>query len=430
MTLLKIELLAIGAANNGMYILKKFFQSGVRCIETGGQMRVGFTNKKKSPWVADYQVVAVEAGQKISKRVRRYFRTKSEAKDCCDEMTRKYLADLEKPIISTSTIQSVAQMYLDHHFVRKSPNYKSNEAQRLEYWLAVLGPARSPMSIEVTEIENVLSTLLAAGRAHSTVAHYRAIFGSFWKFCLKRKFVDFDIMTDVMEIKKRPKRIIRALTDDQCNQLMAHMGLAAKRCILLFLHLGLRAGELFGDETKGRRPMCVEDVDWDKDAVLVFSNEQEGETKGHAERWLPLDDVTRTIFREAGSGPVVGDAEYWWFRDQMEKAAQRSGLGHATIHQLRHTFCSMNLANGVPEAVVSSWLGHKDSSITKRYTHLNEVLNEEYRDKITIGEMGLAPVPRFSTPSETTTPDFLMEIRGLQKNDLRSQRDSNPRSLP
>ena len=393
-------------------------------------MGVKHYEKRKLPWLADYRIVVIENGRKITKRGRRFFRTKLEARAYYEEMTLKYREDLEKPIINVPTLQEAAQMYLDNHFIRKSPNYKHVEAQRLEYWLAVLGPMRRLNEIAPMEVEDVLNTLLKAGRAHTTVAKYKQVFGTFWKFCTKRRLIDYDIMADVMEIVKRQKKIIKALTQEECETLMTFMSPPARRCFLLILHLGVRAGELFGDKRKGRRPMCVEDVDWDLDAVHIFSNELEGETKGHAERWIPLDDVARTLFREARSGPVTGDAEYWWFRDQIEKAAQRSGLGHATIHQLRHSFASMNIAAGVPELVVSAWLGHKDSTITKRYTHLNKVLNDKYRDKITIGEIGLAPVPRFSTLSKNKPSDFSLEIGGLQKKSWRSQRDSNPRSLP
>lgn len=381
-------------------------------------MSVSFEKGRKRPWKADFQVVEVKHGQKITKRRRRYFRTKSEARACYDEMCRKYLDDLEKPLINVPTLQNAAQEYLDQHFVRKSPNYKHNEAQRLEYWLAVLKPHRLLTDILPVEIDRVLTVFLKANRAHTTVAKYRAAFQGLWKFCMRRRYVNYDLLADVSEIPRRPKRKIQALTEAQCEMLLAQMSLPARRCFLLLLHLGIRAGELFGDSRKGRRPMTVEDVDWERDAVHVFSNEEEGETKGHDDRWAPLDDVTRAIFAEVGHGPVCGDAEYWWFRDQMEKAAQRSGVGHATMHQLRHSFASINLANGVPEAVVQAWLGHKDSSITKRYTHLGEVLNEEYRGKIGIGETALAPVPRFLGIPKKANDSFPLKIATFQKNNV------------
>lgn len=377
-----------------------------------------YPSRTARPWVADFPVLGTVQGQRVTKRQRRFFRTKSEAEACCAERERQYQLDRQKPVLDVPNLQHAAQAYLDHHFVRKSPNYKHNEAQRLEYWLAVLGPTRELTTIQPMEIERVLVRLLEVNRAHTTVAKYRANFEGFWKHCLKRRWITSNLFDEVMEVKPRAKRKIRALTETECQQLLAHMSPPAQRCFLLLLHLGLRAGELFGDVRKGRRPMCGKDVDWDHDAVHIFSNEEDGETKGHEDRWLPLDDVTRPIFQEVGGGPVCGDAEYWWFRDQIEKAAQRAGLGHATIHQLRHTFASLNLANGVPESVVQAWLGHKDSAITKRYTHLNRVLNHEYRGKITLGENCLAPVPTLYRHSEGAKNVIPFHSRHLHKSNL------------
>lgn len=376
-------------------------------------MKVTKYSNRKRPWAADYTVINIVSDQKVEKRKRCFFLTKSEAERYLEQMILEYQAALKRPHHKSHSLAEAAQLYLDQHFVRKSKSYKVNEAQRLEYWMAVLGEHRKLEEILPHEIDDVLNALLDAGRAHTTVSKYRALFANFWKFCMKRQLVQHNIVLDVIEVKKRPKRIVKALTEDECNALMAHMSLPARRCFLLLLHLGVRAGELFGGLRKTRRPMMVEDVDWEHDAVHIFSNEAEGYTKGYAERWVPLDDVSRAIFEEAGSGFVVGDADFWWFRHQLETAAERCGIGHANMHQLRHTFCSMQLAAGIPEHVVSAWLGHKDSTITKRYSHLNRVLSEEYRNKILIGESALALVPRNPRIRKHKTPDFALEIKGF-----------------
>lgn len=47
-----------------------------------------------------------------------------------------------------------------------------------------------------------------------------------------------------------------------------------------------------------------------------------------------------------------------------------NGLKHVTPHGLRHTYCSILLANNVPIQTVSKYMGHSDSSITLRvYSH-------------------------------------------------------------
>lgn len=59
------------------------------------------------------------------------------------------------------------------------------------------------------------------------------------------------------------------------------------------------------------------------------------------------------------------------FRRGFELAVQRSGIGKVRIHDLRHTFASFLVREGVPIYHVSQLLGHSDVRITQRYAHLS-----------------------------------------------------------
>lgn len=48
----------------------------------------------------------------------------------------------------------------------------------------------------------------------------------------------------------------------------------------------------------------------------------------------------------------------------------RAGIGHVRIHDLRHTFASFLIRQGIPLYHVSQLLGHSDIRITQRYAHL------------------------------------------------------------
>ena len=52
------------------------------------------------------------------------------------------------------------------------------------------------------------------------------------------------------------------------------------------------------------------------------------------------------------------------------------------LHDLRHTFASHAVMNGVPVPVVSRLLGHSDSSMTLRYAHLGDREIEEAAERI------------------------------------------------
>jgi len=62
---------------------------------------------------------------------------------------------------------------------------------------------------------------------------------------------------------------------------------------------------------------------------------------------------------------------YKSFRSAFEKAVQKAGLDDFTFHDLRHTFASRLVMSGVDLPTVKELLGHKDISMTLRYTHLS-----------------------------------------------------------
>ena len=63
------------------------------------------------------------------------------------------------------------------------------------------------------------------------------------------------------------------------------------------------------------------------------------------------------------------------------------------VHSLRHTFASMAAAIGFPEAIVAKLLGHKQQSMTARYTHLTEDAVQQAADKITRRIAALLNIP-------------------------------------
>lgn len=56
--------------------------------------------------------------------------------------------------------------------------------------------------------------------------------------------------------------------------------------------------------------------------------------------------------------------DYWW-----RKARAAAGLGHVTIHDLRHAAASAMVNAGVDLATVGAVLGHKSAASTRRYSH-------------------------------------------------------------
>src|SRR5262245_66534370 len=59
------------------------------------------------------------------------------------------------------------------------------------------------------------------------------------------------------------------------------------------------------------------------------------------------------------------------FRTAFERAVAQAGLEDFTFHDLRHTFTSRLVMSGVDLPTVKDLLGHKNITMTLRYSHLS-----------------------------------------------------------
>jgi integrase len=66
-----------------------------------------------------------------------------------------------------------------------------------------------------------------------------------------------------------------------------------------------------------------------------------------------------------------------------KKILKDSGLEHLRFHDLRHTFATLALQNGIDVKTVSSMLGHFDAGFTLRtYTHVTRQMQESAAEKM------------------------------------------------
>ena len=74
------------------------------------------------------------------------------------------------------------------------------------------------------------------------------------------------------------------------------------------------------------------------------------------------------------------------FRHTHEKILEAAGIEHIRFHDLRHTFATLSLQNGVDVKTLSSALGHYSAGITlNTYTHVTQKARREAAD--TIGQV-------------------------------------------
>ncbi|MCT4654304.1 MAG: site-specific integrase [Cohaesibacter sp.] len=74
--------------------------------------------------------------------------------------------------------------------------------------------------------------------------------------------------------------------------------------------------------------------------------------------------------------PYQGLGKFW------RKLLKDAGVDHARLHDLRHTYASIAISEGIPLAVVGCLLGHRDPSTTQRYAHILDNTQEEAVEQV------------------------------------------------
>jgi integrase len=115
-------------------------------------------------------------------------------------------------------------------------------------------------------------------------------------------------------------------------------------------------------------------------------------TKSHRARTLPLHDELKPVLAGLGRladgfafhGPLGGRLKPDTVRNILKRdvlpalagtfpaRGDGQGIVAGRLHGFRHYFCSVSAGSGVPEQVLMSWLGHRDSDMIHHYYHLRQ----------------------------------------------------------
>lgn len=131
------------------------------------------------------------------------------------------------------------------------------------------------------------------------------------------------------------------------------------RSLLIFaLHTGMRKGEIFN--------LRWQEVDFSRRTLMIVKS------KNGEKRTIPmshtLSNMLSTIKVRHISGRVfpISDRS---LRVAFENAKEKAGIENFRIHDLRHTFATRLVQNGVDLYKLKELLGHKTITMTMRYAH-------------------------------------------------------------
>lgn len=153
-----------------------------------------------------------------------------------------------------------------------------------------------------------------------------------------------------------------------------------KDLFVFLLYTGLRKGEVAG--------LTWDDIDFEKNTIRVNKaisfDTNKGSLKGTKtdnDRIIPILDKTRPILESRANNKESKYVFYKQDKGQLSDIAIKRMLEsfkketdvEFSLHQLRHTFCTMLYYSGISTKKAQQLMGHKSLKVTLEiYTHLDE----------------------------------------------------------
>ncbi len=233
--------------------------------------------------------------------------------------------------------------------------------------------------------------------AYETTHKYKATVRAILSMAKKNRLVTDNYATaDYIDYPKKPKRKIVCMDDEQAKlyyqTLMTFPDLKIKTATLLFLLTGFRRGEVAGLEWG--------DIDFEKNTISISRSITTVKRHGSVEKEPKTEGSIRTITAAQILMKALKEYKVWWdvrkeaYGDYFmqtdkvftqedgkninpstlytwhTKILKAAGIEHFSLHSVRHTNITMQIAAGVPIVTVSARAGHaRASTTTDTYAH-------------------------------------------------------------
>lgn len=278
------------------------------------------------------------------------------------EFRKEYRADfVQKEIMFTE----FAETYLNDYAKVNKKSWRSDyyylNANLVPFFNDVFISRLNQYSVEKYKLKRVKD-----GVQKSTINRELACLRKMLNKAVDWEFLQRNPVSGVKLFSEKDNLKERVLSSEEEKRLMQSCADHIKSIIKVAIHSGMRRGEIFN--------LKWQDVDLEKRELNVIN------TKSGRSRWIPLNEVLSKEFRRMKQ--ISSQSEYVFINSNtglpfvdikkaFKSACKRAKVQGLRFHDLRHTFASRLVANGVDLITVKDLLGHSSVRITERYTHSN-----------------------------------------------------------
>jgi len=252
---------------------------------------------------------------------------------------------------------------LNYKKLRIAPRSYVTDRERSKLLLEMFGGVRA-QQVTPQLIELKFQRFLGTDISGSTVNRYRSLLSSIFSYAVRMGKLPANPVARFQRYKENEHRV-RFLAADEETALRKAIVARDPRLEPLFelaLYTGIRRGEQFS--------LQWQNIDLGRGIVTVT-----GKT---GRRFVPVNTGARAAIEKLyaasnGSAFVCPAAKRLGQRDWsrwFEDCAREAKIDNFTWHDLRHTFASRLVMEGVDLSTVQKLLGHRSIVTTMRYAHL------------------------------------------------------------
>lgn len=248
-----------------------------------------------------------------------------------------------------------------------SPKQCSTEIGRWSLHIEPILGKTSLGEIKNLQVMELRKTLESKKLSPQTVSHCLSLVRR-----VLRRAVEWELYPGPVPVFRMPSfdnRRMRFLSIDEAQRLLQTLKLKSELwhdLAIFALNTGMRAGEIY--------KLQRFHFDFTQRIVKVL------DTKNYQCRHIPLNEnaynASHKYYSPSKDGDIFSNAKtrYYIFQDAVSECGFNKGIqdrrARVCFHTLRHTFASWLVQNGTHLTLVGELLGHKDSRMTMRYSHL------------------------------------------------------------
>lgn len=334
--------------------------------------------KKDKGW--QFIISYKDSTGKWKQKSKQGFKTKKDAKPAAEKMLselKKHLktVNLADKSFDKITFYEFSQLYLEHTKLYK----EYNTIVSIETVLKRFKDLNNKELCKITslDIQKIVDKMTKQHLNNNTISFYLKRLTSILKYAQDQYNLISIIPTHNVKLGKRQKVVKNALTDSEINALLSSFkGDKYYQIIFLTINTGMRISEILG--------LTWNDINFNECTISV--NKQWKKLKNgtwgfgtvkskNSNRSIP---ISHTVAKELLKYKNVINIDNRIFnfksRDSvvvtLNKKLKRYGF-NISIHELRHTYATKLIQNGVDFKTAAAILGHNVEQTLKTYSHVN-----------------------------------------------------------